>query len=358
MGLARKRQHLIQKETGHAWGPDAEFYSFSYLRRVEEQVRIEIEMREQATDIVILNCIDWLYGHSLLKLLNAQTHLDAADGNGLVVLVPERLRWLVPDGVAEVWSITLTQRDGLRWNDWIGQELKRQASRFDRVWLSGAVSHPHPSNVQLSRFSRVAPFDISKWDELPPTVTFIWREDRTWPPPKGVSRFVNALLYRLRVSWSERYSISRQRRAVTRLYRMLREVVEGVNVSVVGFGDSAPEIAGCYVSVSSSPSPRLEKEWCERYAQSQVVVGVHGSNMLLPSGHSGSVVELVPNDRWPNFMQDILPTRTDAREAVYCNRFLPLGTPFQEIATCIETLIRNHEYMRSEFHSSPLRSSS
>ena len=41
----------------------------------------------------------------------------------------------------------------------------------------------------------------------------------------------------------------------------------------------------------------VERALCDRYAQSHVVVGVHGSHMLLPSAHAGAVIELMPEER-------------------------------------------------------------
>jgi len=72
--------------------------------------RLEIvkEIFKPCKRVIILNCIDFLYGHSLLKLLNAQRHLECNPDCGLVVIVPKFLRWMVPDGVAEVWTVAIS----------------------------------------------------------------------------------------------------------------------------------------------------------------------------------------------------------------------------------------------------------
>jgi hypothetical protein len=36
-----------------------------------------------------------------------------------------------------------------------------------------------------------------------------------------------------------------------------------------------------------------------------IVIGVHGSNTLLKSAHVGSMIELVPHNRWSNMGEDI-----------------------------------------------------
>jgi len=72
-----------------------------------------------------------------------------------------------------------------------------------------------------------------------------------------------------------------------------------------------------------APDEASEREWCERYAASHVAVGVHGSNMLLPSAHAGAVVELLGAERWGNFAQGILfRDAGDCRETFFRYRFV------------------------------------
>lgn len=349
VGLARKRRHVIDKSSGRAWGPEAPVYEATYSKRVDHHVGIRAEVRQEAQEVVLLNCIDWLYGHSLLKLLNAQRHLDATAAKALILLIPENLRWLVPDEIAQVWTITQSPREALIWNEGLAKEIERLASPFEAIWQSRALSHPDPSRIEVSRFSSLAPFQASTWARSRPAITFIWRDDRHWSSPRGIGRLINAFLYRLHEPWSSRYLLARQERAVRDLFKLIRERFDSVDLAVIGYGANPPGIDHCRVSVSPSPSSELELEWCRRYAASHVVVGVHGSNMLLPSVHAGAVVELIPNERWGNMVQDIIPTRTGAREAIYCYRHLPLRSSATDVAECIYALIRDHDYMMDEF---------
>lgn len=349
VGLARQQQHLIDKASGQAWGPEADFYSATYMKRIDRPIRIQTEVKEPMSKVLLLNCIDWIYGHSLLKLLNAQRHLDALEDVGLVVLIPEKLRWLVPDGVAQVWSVDISHPEALLWNDGFAQEIRRLADPFDTVSQSRALSHPHPSEVEISRFSRVLPFPVSKWSDLPPAITYVWRDDRTWPPPRLVGRWINSLLYRLNEPWSSRFLLSRQQKAIRRLFKLLRDKFQSIDLAVVGFGEYEPSVEGAQISVSASPSRAIEHEWCERYARSHVVVGVHGSNMLLASAHAGAVVELIPQGRWGNAVQDLIPARHDARAAIYCYRNLPIHSPVGDVLECVHSLMRDHDFMMDEF---------
>jgi len=65
----------------------------------------------------------------------------------------------------------------------------------------------------------------------------------------------------------------------------------------------------------------IERSWCETYAKSQVVIGVHGSNMLLPTAHAAGCVEILPDDRFGNIVQDISVRYSD-RMQLFLYRFV------------------------------------
>jgi hypothetical protein len=82
----------------------------------------------------------------------------------------------------------------------------------------------------------------------------------------------------------------------------------------------------------------LERTWCQLYACSHVVGGVHGSNMVLPSAHAMAVVELMPPDRWGNVLQDILFKPQDIRLVSMLIRILPLSASAEDVTTMICSL--------------------
>jgi hypothetical protein len=53
-----------------------------------------------------------------------------------------------------------------------------------------------------------------------------------------------------------------------------------------------------------------------------LAIGVHGSNMLLPSALARATVELIPAARWGNILQASLVREADPLEALYDHRFL------------------------------------
>lgn len=342
VGQTVNQHHKFVPLSGEVVGPSTAFATW-FRGRVDDEIKLEVEAYKPAKMIVFLNCIDFLYGHALLKLLNAQAHLDRHSGFGLVVLVPRFLKWLVPDGVSEVWTTDLSLTDARGWHDGAARAIREELERFDEVWLSKSFSHPRPEDVDIERFTRVRPFAKTVWGTPPEdaVVTFIWREDRLWLPPSWRSRSRRAVPRIVR--GAPTHLRHAQIAQVIELGQELREAFPRLTYNVVGVGDPFDAPAWLSQSVTRNVNEDVERAWCETYASSHVVVGVHGSNMLLPSAHAGSVVELVPEDRWGNVVQDLVISRLHVREALRTYLHVPTSTSTEECAVIVRTLLESHD---------------
>lgn len=358
-GQALYTPMLLEKATGAVHDAHGvEWFSGwlreSYARRVDAQVPFQVhEHLPVSRHVVLLNCLDTLYGHSLLKLLNAQHYLDQRADVDLVVIVPSFLAWMVPDGVAQTWEVGLPLRRGTEWNEWLAREIRRRVEAFESVSLSHALSHPRPEDYDIERFTRVKPFALDEWDarlKRRPAVTFIWRDDRPWgtsseAAPGGGRREQLRRLIRRPAN-----SAGRQHQLVSALAEALRHALPALDFAVAGLihnKSSAAFPAWVTDLRRAVVDADAERQWCERYAASHVVVGVHGSNMLLPSAHAGSVVELIGIERWGNFTQDILfRVVGDCREVLFRYRFMPDSTPPPALAQLIRLLLEGRESFR------------
>lgn len=366
-GQALYTPMLLEKATGavhDAHGVEwfAGWLRDSYARRAYEPVSFDVRERRAVTrPVVLLNCLDTLYGHSLLKLLNAQYYLDRRADVDLVVLVPSLLAWMVPDGVAQVWSVGLPLRRGTEWNEWLAREIRRRVEAFGEASLSHALSHPRPDEFDIERFTRVKPFPLGEWDArlARPTVTFIWRDDRPW----------YALTYlsdETVPTWRERLGRfitarprprARQSELVSELAESLRREMPALDFAVAGLAEGVgPAALPEWVKDLRRPAldEDAERGWCERYAASHLVVGVHGSNMLLPSAHAGGVVELIGPGRWGNFTQDILFREADdCRETLFRYRFVDELTPPPVLARLLSLTLKGRASFRRLMNVSP-----
>lgn len=289
-----------------------------------EKIKIIKEVFKECKRVIILNCIDYLYGHCLLKLLNAQRHLDYHSEYGLVVIIPKFLRWMIPEGVAEIWTVDISLPNARYYYPSFNQFISKELERFDEVYLSKA--HSHPSHFDISRFTGVPKHNFEREDFR---ITFIWREDRLW---------TNFLLFKI----SRRLSIGMPNPAlwlqnwkVRRLLGKIRDKFPSAKFAVVGMGKKTRFPAWIEDLRVDKFDEKVEKEMCQVYSSSRLVIGIHGSNMLLPSAHAGMIIDLMPPKRWANLAQDILYQESDPRIAALRYRYVPFTTSITQLAEMV-----------------------
>lgn len=341
-GQALYTPMLLEKSTGEVHDTEgakwfAKWLQDSYAKRSNTPIEFNVEEKRPLKKAILLNCIDTLYGHSLLKLLNAQYYLDHYPEFDLIILIPKIFRWLVPDGVAAIWSVDLPLKRGTEWNDWLANGIAQRIKSLDECWLGVAVSHPHPNDYTIERFTRVKPFALDQWKNRSPSVTFIWREDRLWSTPSGGGRLTNAIRNAKRGFVSP---LEQQRRRFIDFAETLKNQWHDIDLAIVGIGQTGEMPKWITDLRHIEIDDEIERSWCERYAASHVVVGVHGSNMLLPSAHAGATVELMHDKHWGNILQDILFRSEDLRLAVFRHRIIPMNTNAETLARLVSLIVR------------------
>jgi len=299
-----------------------------------EDVEFLVEVFKECNSVIILNCIDFLYGHCLLKLLNAQRHLEQHFEYGLVVIVPKFLRWLVPEGVAEVWTVDIPLKKGQCYYPSFNEHVHQESARFNEIYISEAYSHP--SLFDITKFTGIPRYCFNQQDLK---ITFVWREDRLW---------CNFLLFRvLRKIKKLELVLYLQNWKVRNLFERLRNKIPAAKFVITGLGKNTdfPEwIEDLRVNQFDE---KIEREVCKVYSESRLVIGVHGSSMLLPSGHAGMTINLMPEERWGNFAQDILYEESDPRLAAFRYRYLPLQTTTSELAHIASDMVLGYQSFSS-----------
>lgn len=257
-----------------------------------------------AKNIVILNCLDYLYGHCLLKLLNIQRYLDNYPELGCCVLVPSQLIHLVPEGVAEIWEFPAPIKEGGNWYYSLQKWFEDQLTNYQECFLSPVYSHPSDRVYDLDKFVRNLPDISTKIPQNGTTILFSYREDRLWGN-----------------------SLKHQQNNLQNLYDKLHLILEDFIFVLVGFGEKN-QIQHKRAQIIDLRVNQFDRQtdlfWLAYMKAADCVVGVHGSNMLLPSGLAKSTVELVPRSRLGNTVQDFLFSRRDRdpRDALLFYRML------------------------------------
>ena len=276
----------------------------------DEEVPIERKVLRTCRRVVVLNTLDFLYGHVLLKLWNAQYYLDTYPDLGLVLIMPRSFAWMVPKGTAEVWLVDQRLGKAHGWYRSIDRQVQGFLKDFDEVYLGKGYAHPDKSKVDVERFTGIAPFDMSTYMVAPKHITFVLREDRLWFRG-SLAKFIYRAVGRLGAKpWVAPFFLADQQRLAMATLKRVQKKYPDVEASIVGLGAQRSTPPGVKDLRATKIDLDTELAWCRVYAKSQFVVGVHGSNMLLPTIFAGGCIEVLPHDRYGNIVQDV---------AVRCN---------------------------------------
>ncbi len=323
----------------------------SIANPISEKVEMEVEIRERFDEIIILNTLDYVYGHSFLYLLNLQRLIESQKTFGIVLIVQPMLKWLVPkDGIAEIWTVNLGFKEFNGYYSDLSEKINTQFSRFKRVFISEGHVIPTNRNIQIERFSGIKPFNFSD-QPVNPRITFIWREDygRLWIrniylskgfKKLGIGKILMPVHY-LRVL----------------LFFCLCRLKLGSNYkyTVAGLGKSFNWPGFIKDQRVRSFDEESEKESCRLYAQSMLVIGVHGSSMLLPSAHAGMSISMMPSKRWGNYAEDLLFSEDDIRLAYFQKRIMPLNMSIFDLRDIVAEMVTGRNYFIKKFiHSDEL----
>lgn len=317
----------------------------------DDSVEIDITVYKEYRDVIILNTLDYVYGHSLLYLLNLQRLREKHENLGIIVLVQPMFRWMIKrEGIAEIWTVKLAFSEFNYFHSDLSDKINRQLDRFSKVYISSGHVIPTNESIDIENFTGIRPYNFVI-EPASPSITFIWREDpdRLWIrnfyilkgcKKLGLSKVLLPFHF-LRVL----YLFSLIRKKTGNKYRL---AVAGLG----SFGRMPSYIEDHRIKTFVEES---ERKLCTLYSQSILVFGVHGSSMLLPSAHAGMTVSLMPSKRWGNFIEDILYTESDPRVATFQKRVVPINLSIFDIRDIICEMIMGRKYFLMKFlHSDEL----
>ncbi len=323
----------------------------SYSEKNNLPVEVHKKEYKKTDKIILLNCIDYLYGHVLLKLFNAQEYLERYNDFGLVVIIPRQFEWLVPDGVSEIWSVDIKLWQAKDWFVALDSFIKNELKRFSRVYLGLAFSHPEPGKIIIEKFTGTKPFDIQEFGKRSPTITFIYREDRLWTSGRISSYLAERVNQIPSAKLPRKILIFRQNKKIIKTFRLLKRMLPQANLNVVGLGTTSNFPFFINDLRKKNVDVEVEKHWCKTYSQSHLVIGIHGSNMLLPTALAAGFVELLPQSREGNILQDIarpVSNRMDFFLSRFCDEHIsPSG-----LATMAASIIKTFPEAYIRYHSS------
>jgi hypothetical protein len=229
------------------------------------------------------------------------------------------MRWLLPDKVDEVWSFDASFRDLEKFLSNLDEEVKKNLlQRFSNVFISKAFTHLDLEKIDIKNFLRMDRFNLNKFSDTPQRITFVLREDRFWHR-YPLEFFVFKVFLKLRLP--KRIFIWRQNSLVNRLTRKIKKKLPEVEIYATGINRTGRLSSMITDLRLKTISVENERHWCELYLKSQIVIGVHGSNMLIPTALAGGFIEILPRHKIRHIAEDTLIKR-NSRYTLFLGRHL------------------------------------
>ncbi len=343
----------VFSEYGETWFSD--MLRTSFARRNPTLPLFSVEEIKKVRHAILLNCVDGCYGHCLTKLFNAQHYLDNYPEHQVVVLIPKILRWLVPDGVAQIWTLDIPLKAANEWNDGVAEKIQRLVVEFETCALAIVVTQPRLEEVSIERFTGVQPFPYDEWMARwnAPVVTFVWREDR---PNRCWSDYKKQKWEQIIVRLQKKLGfvqmpVIEQKNRIIELAARLQKIFPALDFAITGFGTTGRFPKWIRDLRVIQITEAVERQWCEQHAASHVVLGVSGSNMILPSAHAGSVIDLFRTECFGGANTgDLCIPFHDLRDVMTRLWLLPIDVSVEWIVEIIRTLICDMPEMHIRFH--------
>ena len=303
------------------WLAEPLLQSFYKERKIYPEIKKEVYKKfDQA---ILLNCLDSCYGHVFHKMFNALLHLKKQPEFGLILLIPKSFLWLVPEGTAEVWYVDTPIKNLNHWIGNLDDFVKQEVKRFEKVYLSLAFTHLESTHLGLASFTKTQKFELGKFDALPPTITFICREDRVWLNNRLENFILRAAIKFKLFRHFRKYFVFRQNLLYAKTARKIAKRIKNARFYAVGLGKTGNlgKLINDHRHETGEMTEAQEKQWCALYAQSHIVIGIHGSNMIIPSSLSAGFIELLPRHKIPHLTEDVDPSYP-GRYRHFLGRFL------------------------------------
>lgn len=328
---------------GEVWLAAPLLQTFREERKIYPEIKkIPYKKFDQA---ILLNCLDNRYGHVFHKMFNALLHLKNQPDYGLILLIPKSFLWLVPAGVGEVWYVDTPIKN---LNDWVGDLddfVKQELKRFRKVYLSLAFTHLETPNLDLTAFTKTKRFDLTKFNALPPTITFICREDRVWLNNRLENFvFLAAIKFKL-LPYVRKYFVYRQNKLFGKTARKIAKHVKNARFYGIGLGKtgSLGKTIIDYRHSAGEMTEEQEKHWCSLYPQSHLVIGIHGSNMIIPTSLAAGFIELLPRHKISHLTEDVAPSYA-GRYRHFLGRFLDQFSSTHLLALHAVSMLTDFKY--------------
>jgi hypothetical protein len=335
-----KNQKIFGPDRGRGWLGQPLLRSL--LNPSNETVKIHKHVTNRANlkDVVVVDCLDFMYGHCLLKLFNVQRYKQTVHKLKIIVIIPDCLRWLVPTYVHEIWSVNLPLDKTREYNLTLETFINNQLKQYERVFLCDTFCHPR--NVLIQDYSGVSPAQSN----VNKRITYFWRHDRLLTSDETVNKPFPISLIRTVLFVIEKYRI-------ISLFCVIKRYLPDYSFALVGIGTEQHFPKWIQDFRIPTYDQRKEKIMCSIFAKSSIIIGTLGSHMILPATHAFMTLELHHKNRTECFGQNmIIPShvaKLDPRLYYFRHRIIPSDCSVRSLANVVVSMINDYQYSKMYF---------
>jgi len=267
-----KNKNEIVNDVPSWWGEPLKNISSNLI---SDNVISDIKNIKKKDKLIIFNLLDIVFGHSFMRLEKLTQYIGNDDFNeyDFLVLIPFQLRYLIATFESElsVVEVKLPFEHYKNCFTSIDEEVKSIINKYTDVYCE-TLSYPQQESLKLGTLN----LPIDKWVSDINKVVIVYREDRT----VGITK-------------------RKQYQFYSRLISLLNRI--DAEIYMIGDKDNYlfKGVNDLRVVTFSKTTDDLWNEACS----GAITIGVHGSNMLIPSLCSSYNIEFVTNDKLYNFGQ-------------------------------------------------------
>ncbi|EOZ95591.1 hypothetical protein A33Q_2953 [Indibacter alkaliphilus LW1] len=304
-------------------------------------IKVQVEKKSEAKKIILLNCLDDCFGHVFTKLWNAC--FDVA-GYGVVVIIPSQCAWLVPENVSEIWTVPIAVSQIRKGVSGLHRELSKLFLEYEEVLIHPAFMHLNHLEVPMEKLLKSQSFPLGQFLEMKPKIGFVLREDRFWlNSPFLEFLFLFAKKFKLLNQFKPVF-LWRQKQLVMRCSKLLKKSIPEVEIYVSGLGKTRRFPKYIDDQRIEEIISENEKERNRVYSETHLIIGVHGSHLLIPSGLAAGYININPRYKTAHWIEDtILPYKD--RMQHFLGRKLDQNSSPSLVAHHADRIFKDFEYV-------------
>ena len=148
------------------------------------------------------------------------------------------------------------------------------------------------------------------------------------------------------------FFVARQNYLINKTARLIKKQIPEAKIIATGLGKTGTLQRQIFDNRVSQILPETEEQWNAIFANSQLVIGVHGSNMLIPSYLAAGFINIVPRYKIKHIAEDTIAPHTNRYLHFLC-RELDEFSSTKLVALHIGSMIKDFPYLYNNTEQKP-----